>query len=115
MFTSARTACASDVTSEQKFGNPLHVPCRRFVVERSLMPSWFEKLAIEPKRIRAMRAAFNKACAELGLSPTPDRRTEILVTKVIDLCLAGECDSARLSEIVVAYFRAGEPTESGNG
>jgi hypothetical protein len=79
------------------------------------MPSRFQKLAIEPERIQAMRAAFYKACAVLGLSPAPDRLTEILVTKIIDLCLAGECDSDRLSEIVVAYFRAGEPTESGNG
>jgi hypothetical protein len=47
-------------------------------------------------------------CAELGLSPTPDHLTEILMTKIIDLCPAGECDSDRLSEIVVAYFRAGE-------
>jgi hypothetical protein len=62
-----------------------------------------------------MRAAFNKACAELGLSPTPDRLTEILVTKIIDLCLAGECDSDRLSEIVVAYFRAGEPGAPASG
>jgi hypothetical protein len=37
------------------------------------------------------------------------------VTKIIDLGLAGECDSDRLSEIVVAYYRAGEPRESGNG
>jgi hypothetical protein len=43
----------------------------------------------------------------LGLSPAPDRLTEILVTKIIDLCLPGEFDSDRLSEIVVAYFRAG--------
>jgi hypothetical protein len=70
------------------------------------MPSRFQKLAIEPGRIVAMRAAL--ACAELGLSPTSDRLTEILVTKIIDLCLAGECDSDRLSEIVVAYFRAGD-------
>jgi hypothetical protein len=56
-----------------------------------------------------MQAAFYKACAVLGLSPTPDRLTEILVTKIIDLCLAGECDFDRLSEIVVAYFRTGEP------
>jgi hypothetical protein len=73
------------------------------------MPSRFQKLPIEPERIQAMQAAFYKACAVLALSPAPDRLTEILVTKIIDLSLAGECDSDRLSEIVVAYFRAGEP------
>jgi hypothetical protein len=80
-----------------------------------MMPSRFQKLAIEPERIQAMQAAFYKACAVLGLSPAPDRLTEILVTKIVDLCLAGEFDSDRLSEIVVAYFRAGEPGEPGNG
>jgi hypothetical protein len=78
------------------------------------MPWRFEKLAIEPERIRAMHAVFYKACAELGLSPTPDRITEILVTKIIDLCTAGECDPDRLSEIVVAYFRAREAKDPGD-
>jgi hypothetical protein len=32
------------------------------------MPSRFQKLAIEPERIRAMRAAFNKARAELAVA-----------------------------------------------
>jgi hypothetical protein len=55
-----------------------------------------------------MQAAFRKACAVLALSPTTDRLTEIVVTKIIDLCLSP-------SEIVVGYFRAGEPGEAGNG
>jgi hypothetical protein len=50
------------------------------LVDEALMPSRFEKLAIEPERVQAMKAAFHKACAELGLSPTPDRLTDILVT-----------------------------------
>jgi hypothetical protein len=76
------------------------------------MPSRFEKLAIQPERIRAMQAAYYKACAELGLSPTSDRLTEILVTKIIDLCAAGECDPNLLCETVVAFFRAAEPQGS---
>jgi hypothetical protein len=72
------------------------------------MPSRFEKLEIEPERVQVMKTAFYKACAELGLSPTPDRLTDILVTKIIDLCMAGERDPDRLSEIVVAYFQAAE-------
>lgn len=72
------------------------------------MPSRFRKLAIEPER-QAMQTAFYRTCAELGLPPTPDRPTEILVTKTIDLCAAGERDPNRLCEIVVAYFRAEEP------
>ena len=38
-----------------------------------------------------------------------DRVTAILVTKIIDLCTAGESDPDRLCQLVVAYFRA-EPT-----
>jgi hypothetical protein len=76
---------------------------------KPLMPSRFRKLAIEPERIQAMQIAFYRARAELGLPPTPDRTIEILVTKTIDLCAAGERDPDRLCEIVVAYFRAEEP------
>jgi hypothetical protein len=60
-----------------------------------------------------MKTAFYKACAELGLSPTPDRLTDILVTKIIDLCMAGEHDPDRLSEIVVAYFQVAERKSPG--
>jgi hypothetical protein len=80
------------------------------------MPSRFEKLEIGPERVQVMRNAFYMACAELGLSPTPDRLTDILVTKIIDLCTAGECDPDRLCEVVVTYFRANEagPEKSGD-
>jgi hypothetical protein len=78
------------------------------------MPSRFEKLAIEPERIRVMQAAFYKACAELGLSPTPDRLTGLLVTKIIELCAAGQCDPDRLTETVIASLRATRPTDFGN-
>jgi hypothetical protein len=70
------------------------------------MPWRFDRLPIEPERIRAMQAAYYKACAQLGRSPTSDPTTAILVTKIIDLCTAGECDPDRLCELVVAYFRA---------
>jgi hypothetical protein len=70
------------------------------------MPWRFDKLAIEPERIHAMQAAYYKACAQLGLSPTSDAVTAILVTKIIDLCTAGERDPDRLCELVVANFRA---------
>ena len=73
------------------------------------MPWRFDKLAIEPGRIRAMQAAYYKACEQLGLSPVSDPITAILATKIIDLCTAGESDPDRLCESVVAYFRA-EPT-----
>jgi hypothetical protein len=70
------------------------------------MPWRFDKLAIDPERIGAMQAAYYKACAQLGLSPTSGPITEILVTKIIDLCTAGERDPDHLCEGAVAYFRA---------
>ena len=56
-----------------------------------------------------MQAAYYKACEQLGLSPTSDQVTAALVTKIVDLCTAGESDPDRLCQSVVAYFRA-EPT-----
>jgi hypothetical protein len=73
------------------------------------MPWRFDRLAIEPERIHAMQAAYYKACEQLGLSPTSGEITAILVTKIIDLSTAGECDPDRLCQLVVTYFRA-DPT-----
>jgi hypothetical protein len=70
------------------------------------MPWRFDKLAIEPERIRAMQAAFYKACAELGLSPTSDPVTGVLVAKIVDLCTAGVCDPDHLCKLAVTHFRA---------
>jgi hypothetical protein len=70
------------------------------------MPWRFDRLAIEPERIRAMQAAYYKACEQLGLSPTSDPITANLVTKIIGLCTAGECDPDRLCQLVVTDFRA---------
>jgi hypothetical protein len=104
------------VTFEHKFENPSRVPCVFSSPKTASlsMPWRCERSAIEPICIRATQAAFYKACAQLGRSPTPDHITEILVTKIIDLCTAGGCDPDRLSEIVVAYFRASEAKDPGD-
>ena len=73
------------------------------------MPWRFDRLAIEPERIRAMQAAYYKACEQLGLSPASDPITANLVIKIIDLCTAGERDPDQLCQLVVTYFRA-DPT-----
>ncbi|MBV9968465.1 MAG: hypothetical protein JO228_00650 [Xanthobacteraceae bacterium] len=70
------------------------------------MPRRFDKLAIEPERVRAIQAAYYKACAALGLAPTSDRITELLAAKIIALCAAGECDPDRLCHQVLAQFGA---------
>jgi hypothetical protein len=73
------------------------------------MPWRFDRLAIEPERIQAMQAAYYKACEQLGLPPISDPITAMLVTKIVDLCTAGECDPDRLCQLVVTSFRT-DPT-----
>jgi hypothetical protein len=68
------------------------------------MPWRFDKLGIEPARIQAMHTAYEKACAALGLSPMPNRITEILVTKIVELSRT-ESDPNALCESVLAYYR----------
>jgi hypothetical protein len=69
------------------------------------MPWRFDKLGIEPARIGAMHAAYEKACTSLGLSLVPDRINEILVTKIVELSQT-ERDADRLCEKVLAYYHA---------
>jgi hypothetical protein len=71
------------------------------------MPWRFDKLGIEPSRIQAMHTAYEKACSALGLSPMPDRITEILVTKIVELSKT-ESDPEQLCKSVLAYYRASE-------
>jgi hypothetical protein len=59
------------------------------------MPWRFDKLGIEPARIKAMHRAHEKACAALGLLPVSDRINEILVTKIVELSKT-ESDPERL-------------------
>jgi hypothetical protein len=77
--------------------------------EATSMPWRFDDLAIEPERIRAMRAAYYKACAQLGLSPASDSMTEILVAKIVDLGTARDVDLHRLCQLAVACFST-DPT-----
>jgi hypothetical protein len=49
------------------------------------MPWRFDKLGIDPARIKVMHRAYAKACASLDLSPVPDRINEFLVLKIVEL------------------------------
>jgi hypothetical protein len=109
--TSARNARTTCVTCERKFQELAARSMAAFGCRKPLMPSRFEKFGDWTRTHQG-----NAGClgAELGLSPTPDRLTEILITKIIDLCAAGECVPDRLCNIVVANFRAGEPRGAGS-
>ena len=69
------------------------------------MPWRFDKLGIDPARIGAMHAAYERACALLDLSPVPDRINELLVTKIVELSET-ESDPDALCEKALAYYRA---------
>ena len=68
------------------------------------MPWRFDKLAIEPERIRAMHYAYERVREELGLSDISDKVNESLVAKIVELGTR-EADPERLCEKVLAYYR----------
>jgi hypothetical protein len=65
----------------------------------------FSKIGLDPERIEAMRAAFNRVCDILQLScDREDPLTEIVVTKIVELAKAGERDPENLCFAVLAEF-----------
>jgi hypothetical protein len=62
----------------------------------------FSKHHIDPAHLEAIRTAFHKACDVLQLKcDADDRITEIIVTKIVTLAMAGEHDADRLASCVL--------------
>jgi hypothetical protein len=62
----------------------------------------FSKHHVEPARMEAMRAAFNKVCATLLLKwEVDDPMTEIIANKIVAHAKAGEWDAVKLAELVL--------------
>jgi hypothetical protein len=55
--------------------------------------------AFQPEDLKAMGDAFSAALNKLGLSDLKDPMTEMVARRIIRAVLAGERDSAKLSEI----------------
>ena len=62
--------------------------------------------AFDAEQLRAMGIAFERACASLGLSVAPDRLTDIVADKIIEIARTGESDPARLYEAVMHWASA---------
>jgi nucleotide-binding universal stress UspA family protein len=63
------------------------------------------KSAFTPEEVRAIRSAYQRACAALGLSTIPDRLTGIVAQKIIEMAYAEELDPERLARAAVAQLR----------
>jgi hypothetical protein len=72
------------------------------------MPWRFDKLGIDPERIERMHAAYEKACAALGLSVLPDKLNEVLVTKIVEVGSADDCTADVLCEKVLNLFHSSD-------
>jgi hypothetical protein len=60
--------------------------------------------------IDEMHAAFETACAELGLVPTADKATELVATKIVELAKAGHKGDDLAIE-TLRFFDAREPAQ----
>ena len=58
--------------------------------------------SVAPELVEAMRAAFQKACAELCLNDSADVRAEIVATKIVEQATTGESDPDRLCNNALA-------------
>ena len=62
----------------------------------------FSKHHIDPAQLEAIRTAFHKVCDVLQLKrDADDPMTEIIVTKIVALAMAGEHDADRLASCVL--------------
>ena len=55
-----------------------------------------------------MHAAFEVVCSRLGLAPTSDKATELVVTKIVELAKAGR-KGDELTAQALRFFDACEP------
>ncbi len=59
----------------------------------------------EPETTKAMGAALERVCRDLGLSLMSDAMTESVARVIIELAQGGESDATRLYQKTLAYFR----------
>jgi hypothetical protein len=69
-----------------------------------MMESTASRSAFTPEEVRAIRCAYQLACAALGLSNVPDRLTGIVAKKVIEVAYAEEFDPERSSHAALAQL-----------
>jgi hypothetical protein len=60
-----------------------------------------------PEQIEAMHAAYERACAAMGLETKATIVTEHVAVKIVDFARAGEFDANKLTDLVLADFDHG--------
>jgi hypothetical protein len=63
--------------------------------------------------IEDMHAAFETVCSKLGLAPTSDKATELIVTKIVELANASRRGDDLAAE-ALRFFEAREPENRGD-
>ena len=70
----------------------------------------FSKIMIHPSHLPAMRAAFDKICAILGLNcQVDDPLTDLIVMFIAGHAQAGELDPDRLFELTMCDLGSQQP------
>ena len=64
--------------------------------------------AFSPEIVQAMSAAFDKACASLGIRRGLDARSEMIAKKIIELAQRGVRGPDALSERALRELKLGE-------
>jgi hypothetical protein len=72
----------------------------------SILPFASEHDAFTPETTEVLAAAFEKVCAELGLSPRGDRLTELVARHVIEAAQQGMRDEAAIRRSVLDRFKS---------
>jgi hypothetical protein len=72
------------------------VPIRQVMVEESF----------DPEQVRAMGAAFDRACQSLRLNDTDDPLTKLIAGKIVEAAQSGERDPIRLYDCVMRWAHA---------
>jgi len=68
------------------------------------MPKRFAE-AFDPQAVKAMMAAFDRACDALGLERTHDAVTETLAKTIVEQARAGERDPDKLCAMTLAALK----------
>jgi len=68
------------------------------------MPERFAE-SFDPEAVRAMTAAFDKACEALGLAKTHDAVTENLAKMIVERARTGERDPDRLCALILQALK----------
>jgi hypothetical protein len=62
-------------------------------------------MAFDEGSVKAMTSAYEAILVELGLTDRTDPLTEMVASKIINICQMGECDPERICEFTLKDIR----------